>query len=373
MALQRDGKIVTAGDAVVRGVVRFALARYRTDGTLDPSFGGNGKVTTRIGPSVDVATSVAIQRDGRIVAAGASSTGTGYDFALARYDSTGRLDPTFGVKGRVTTDFGHGEDVAFDLAILPDGRVVVCGLAATTGNDAFALARYRPDGTLDPTFGRHGKKITTFPDNAEATGLAIQSDGKIVVAGSNGDQEYYSQFALARYRPNGALDLTFGQGGRVLTDLGGFGVASDLALQPDGKLVVAGATRRRFALARYRMDGTLDPTFGRGGKVTTGFDHCQYQCAGSGAGAVLIQADGKIVSGGSAWNGAHYDYGLVRYTHRGVLDGTFGAGGKVRTDFAGSDDSAADLAIQADSRIVAAGSVQVGWTTHFGLARYLAG
>ncbi len=250
MALQRDGKIVTAGDAVVRGVVRFALARYRTDGTLDPSFGGNGKVTTRIGPSVDVATSVAIQRDGRIVAAGASSTGTGYDFALARYDSTGRLDPTFGVKGRVTTDFGHGEDVAFDLAILPDGRVVVCGLAATTGNDAFALARYRPDGTLDPTFGRHGKKITTFPDNAEATGLAIQSDGKIVVAGSNGDQEYYSQFALARYRPNGALDLTFGQGGRVLTDLGGFGVASDLALQPDGKLVVAGATRRRFALAR---------------------------------------------------------------------------------------------------------------------------
>src|SRR5262249_44539014 len=216
----------------------------------------------------------------------------------------------------------------------------------------FALARYNPDGSLDPTFGSSGKQTTDFFGNQDsAFGLVIQPDGKIVLAGyaHHGDDTPTSDFGLARYNPDGSLDQSFGAGGKITTDFfGSNDVAYRIALQPDGKLVLAGLTfnpatsSNDFAMARYKPDGSLDHSFGAGGKQTTdffgGFDY---------AAGLAIQPDGKIVLAGVAGHGNNvstYDFALARYNQDGSLDHSFGDGGKQTTDFFGDLDSATGVA-----------------------------
>jgi uncharacterized delta-60 repeat protein len=337
VAIQRDGKIVAAGGG---------LARYNADGTLDPTFGTGGEVTTDFG-----ATDVAVQRDGKIVVAGSG---------LARYTPDGTPDPTFGTGGEVATDFW-----AAAVAIQLDGKTVVAGSFFNGSNDDFALARYNPDGTLDPTFGTGGKVTTDFfGDWDDANALAIQGDGKVVVAGTAFNNTN-PDFALTRYNADGTLDPTFGTGGKVTTDFHGQGEGCligeapfAVAIQEDGKIVAAGfhclAETFVFALARYNPDGALDPTFGTGGKV---------DIPGSSrmATAAAIQGDGKIVAAGGCFGDLFFcdyqpsDFFLARLNPDGTLDPTFGVGGKVTTDFGGGE-SASDLAIQGGGKLVAAGS-----------------
>ena len=187
-------------------------------------------------------------------------------------------------------------------------------------------------------------------------------------------------FALARYNPNGTLDGTFGTGGKVTTDFNGDDdEAHALVLQPDGKLVAAGQAEsgyrgRDFALARYNPNGSLDATFGTGGKVTTDFAGNDDAAFGA-----VLQSDGKIVAAGGAKTSRSQDFALARYNANGSLDATFGTGGKVTTDFAGNDDAAFALALQQDGKLVAAGGANVGRSRtdyrgsgeDFALARYL--
>jgi uncharacterized delta-60 repeat protein len=373
-AVQTDGKIVAAGDAVDSSIRDFALARYNTDGSLDPTFGVGGEVTTSFFGSNDEARAVAIQGDGKIVVAGwALNASTDWDFALARYKTDGSLDSTFGTGGKVTTDFFGFADFANAVAIQGDSKIVVAGDAAhsftSPTNYDFALARYNADGTLDSTFGSGGKVTTEFSGNDDsAQGLAIQGDGKIVAAGFAVVTAPVGDFALARYNPDGTLDTAFGTGGKVTTDFrGGSDAAHGVAIQGDGKIVAAGVNaigNGDFALARYNADGTLDGTFGTGGRVSTGFLGDRDSAT-----AVAIQGDGKIVAVGSA-NGTDYEFALARYNPDGTLDGTFGSGGKVTTDFFGGDDFANGAAIQADGDITAAGYAPTGSSTEFALARY---
>ena len=345
VAIQDDGKIVATG----AGDGDFALARYTPDGRLDASFGKGGKVLTDLGGE-DYALAVAIQHDGKIVA-----TGLGWDteFALARYTPDGRLDASFGKGGKVLESFSGYPNYASAVAIQGDGKIVAAG---TTSYLDFALARYTPDGRLDPSFGTGAVVETDFssdyPDYGEA--VAIQDDGKIVAAG-DGDRD----FALARYTPDGRLDASFGTGGKVLTDLGKYDGASAVAIQADGKIVAAGASGSRtfaFALARYTPDGRLDASFGKGGTVLTDLG------GEDGAAGVAIQDDGKIVAAGAGDGG----FALARYTPDGRLDASFGTGGTVLTDLGGKD-GAAGVAIQDDGKIVAAGAGD----GDFALARYL--
>jgi uncharacterized delta-60 repeat protein len=213
-------------------------------GELDTSFDDDGMVTTDFG-GLDEALGVAIQADGKIVAAG-RGTAVG-DFALARYNRDGSLDTSFDGDGKVTTDFGSPFDVALGVAIQPDGRIVAAGTAA---GDDFALARYNRDGTLDTSFDGDGKVTTDFGAMDAALGApAIQPDGKIVAAGyttAGGD------FALARYNRDGSLDTSFDGDGKVTTDFGSpFDVAAGVAMQPNGRIVAAGGDGGDFALARY--------------------------------------------------------------------------------------------------------------------------
>jgi uncharacterized delta-60 repeat protein len=330
--------------------------------------------TARRSTSLDVAYAVAIQRDGKIVAAGRSASGA-WRFALARYTVSGILDRRFGRGGKVVTLFGDGRSEAAALAIEGDGRLVVAGRVRVSGIDRLAVARYTAAGRLDTRFGRGGGALTAFagpkgPNYAWGRAVAIQPNGKIVVAGGSGPPIGPWQLALARFTRGGRPDATFGRGGEVRTRLGKTADAWGVAIQPDGRIVVVGSSlvgqRDVFAVTRYTARGTLDPTFGREGKVLTPFPEW------SDANAVALQADGKIVVAGSAESS---DFALVRYLPTGRLDPTFGAGGKVLTSFAvnaESEEGALALAIDRKGRIVAAGgsNVESRYSDDFALARY---
>jgi uncharacterized delta-60 repeat protein len=356
----------------------FALARYNTDGSLDTGFGTVGIVTTSIGSINDAANALGIQSDGKIVAAGSSYNGSKYDFALVRYNANGTLDTGFGTGGIVTTSIGSNNDYANALGIQSDGRIVVAGRSFNTSSNKydFALVRYNANGTLDTTFGTGGIVTTSIGSGSiydYAYALGIQpSDGRIVVAGYSYNGSKYN-FALVRYNANGTLDTTFGTGGIVTTSIGSSDDAAHaLGIQSDGKIVVAGSSygsKYNFALVRYNANGTLDTTFGTAGTgiVTTpiGSDWDYAYALG------IQPSDGKIVAAGSSNSGSNYDFALVRYNTDGSLDTGFGTGGIVTTPIGSSDDYALALGIQSDGRIVAAGYSYNGSNYDFALVRYL--
>jgi uncharacterized delta-60 repeat protein len=369
VAIQSDGKIVAAGVSFNGIDDDFALARYNIDGSLDTTFGIGGKVTTAIGTSYDHARSIAIQSDGKIVAAGLTSNGIDDDFALVRYNIDGSLDTSFGIGGKVTTAIGSSDDKAYSLAIQSDGKIVAAGDSFNDRRSQFALVRYEADGSLDTSFGTSGKVTTAIGSRAELDSIALQGDGKIVAAGfsSSGRKD---NFALARFNVDGSLDASFGIGGKVTTAIGSSDdFVKSIALQSNGKIVVAGISyngvRRYFALARYNVDGSLDTSFGSDGKVITAIGSSEDYVQ-----SIAIQGNGKIVAVGLSFNGSEYDFALARYNVDGSLDISFGIGGKVITAIGSSDDNAYSVAIQSDGKIVAAGSSGVVDGINFALVRY---
>jgi uncharacterized delta-60 repeat protein len=252
VALQADGKIVAVG----RASGNFALARYYLNGSPDPSFSGDGKQTTDFG-GFDEGRGVALGANGKIVAVGDAGVG---DFALARYNANGSLDPSFSGDGKRTTDFG-GDDAAYGMVLQADGKIVAVGGGGTAqagvllhgSGENFALARYNANGSLDPSFSGDGKRITDFGGSDRASGVALQAHGKVVVVG---DGDVDDDFALARYNANGSLDPSFSGDGKQTTDFGGPDAAHGVALQANGKIVAIGHglgsdQRQDFALARY--------------------------------------------------------------------------------------------------------------------------
>ena len=286
---------------------------WAADGALDPSFGTGGKVMTAIGASIDYAYSVAVQPDGKIVAAGYTFNGANNDFALVRYNANGSLDSTFGVGGRVTTAIGTSDDYVYAVAVEPDGKIAAAGSSYNGLDFDFALARYNANGSLDGTFGTGGTVTTAIGDAMDvARAVVVQTNGKLVAAGYsyNGSND---DFALIRYNTDGSLDTTFGTGGKVTTSIGtSTDRAYAAAVQSDGKIVAAGMANNgsndEFALARYTTNGALDPTFDTDGKVST-----PVGTSSSRAYAAAIQADGKTVAAGYANNGVNDDFALTRY------------------------------------------------------------
>jgi uncharacterized delta-60 repeat protein len=338
-------------------------------GSLDNTFGIGGKVVTDFGGSYDNARALAIQNDGKIVVVGYYGSPNNNDFALVRYNSDGRIDSTFGANGKVTTDFGKIYDLGMSVAIQSDDKIVVAGMRYNSSWDTtdFAVARYNNDGSLDSSFGNGGKVTTNFFGGSDDRGnsVVIQSDGKIVVAGSS-----IWGLALARYNNNGSLDNSFGVNGKVKTVIGSNGdYGYSVALQSDGKIVMGGishflsSTEWDISLIRYTTDGNLDSTFGSNGIVTADVGgSVDY------AYSVIIQSDGKIVVAGSSYTCCPYasDFSLSRYNSSGVLDSTFDFDGKVITDFGNSWDMGYSAAIQPDGKIVVAGNS----SENFALARY---
>jgi uncharacterized delta-60 repeat protein len=372
VVVQPDGKIVVGGraDQTDGSTGSFGVARFNRDGTLDTTFGSGGKVTTEFGTSGGIA-ALALQPDGKVVAAGSEFTPPGSDFALARYNSSGFLDSSFGDGGRVTTDFTTDDD-GRAVIVQPDGKIVMAG--QTLGK--FILARYRPDGSLDPSFGSGGKVVSIQGDRG-ATALARQPDGKLLALG----EVYFDsrhQFGLVRFNANGSLDRNFGSDGiaHAIVGSGSWSYPYAMALQRDGKIVAAGGWEDdsgnfNWGVARWNRDGTLDQSFGQGGVVATKLDP-----AGGEALAVAVQPNGKIVTAGfSPWySPVGSEVTLVRYQTNGDLDVGFGKDGIVTTKYGDAPSSnGLSLALQPDGRVLVAGASFATSlaSTQVGLARFL--
>jgi uncharacterized delta-60 repeat protein len=336
-------------------------------GYLDPLYGNNGIQRTiffKGNVQSESGKKVLQQADGKILALFVLSSGQG---VIARYLSNGKLDPTYGTGG-----FSQFLNMSLENALLqPDGKVVAVGYTFNDIDGDFAVARVKTNGFIDNSFGTNGMQITDFGDYDLAFGVAIQTNGKIVVAGASAEN-----FALARYNANGTPDMTFDFDGKQTTDFGRFETANGVAIQPDGKIVVAGSTggsfpvaQNDFAVARYTTSGTLDNTFSGDGKQTTDFglgvdDYGQ---------TVLIQPDGKIVVAGTAFESgeiaANGNFAVARYTTTGSHDNSFSGDGKASIDLYGDHDAAFSAALQPNGKIVLGGLTIVGADRNFGLAR----
>jgi uncharacterized delta-60 repeat protein len=382
MAVQADGKILIGGYSNTAAPRFFGLLRYNADGTLDTSFSGDGiggtYLPSQVSPTDSIATALAIQADGKILQAGYS----GGDFALVRYNSSnGGLDTTFGGgDGIVITDLG-GMDVATAMVIQADGKILLAGYTDYGFDNNFALARYNSDGTLDTSFDGDGKLVEVYDSSVDlAYALAVQADGKILLAGSTAyyDQQTNEPpyIHLRRYNSNGTLDTTFGTNGLVADYTHQAGSeAYTLAVQPDGKILLAGygdnGSNREMVVLRYLSTGALDTGFGTAGKITGPISY-------DGARTLALQPDGKILMGGdiATYNGISetWDFALARYNSNGTADTGFGAGGDylVSFDISGSDDHAYGMALQPDGKIVLGGSLFNGSDDDYAVLRVIA-
>ncbi|HYC45324.1 MAG TPA: DUF4347 domain-containing protein, partial [Burkholderiales bacterium] len=353
LAVQSDGRIVVAGHTNGGKNTDFALVRYNANGTHDASFSSDGRVVADIGGSDDEAYGIALQTDGRIVVVGRAAGAGAPDFAVMRFNTNGTLDTTFNGDGKLVTDFIGGIDEAASVRIQSNGRIVVAGFSIVRDED-FALARYTTSGMLDTTFDGNGTLTTTFGGNERAYALAVQSDGKIVVAGYS-DAAGEEDFAVARYNTNGTLDTTFSVDGLVTTDIGASDRAHAVAVQADGKIVVAGFSNNGnhddFALVRFNANGTLDMAFDGDGKVVTDFSK-QHDRVHS----IALQTNGAIVVAGTSHTGVDEDFALARYSTSGALDTSFSGDGIFSHAIAAGAEQAYAVALQANGGIVAAGS-----------------
>lgn len=349
-----------------------------TAGDLDLTFGSGGYVLTSprvesqsAGYSNDQAFGgVEVQTDGKILVVGQSSkTSTTSDWGVVRLTPSGSLDPTFGSGGRVLTTFPVAEsrNQPHGTALQPDGKLVVVGtvvgsqtkVRGTTITDLdFCVVRYQPGGALDPSFGPNGSgevitKVSTYQANPFdfAQAIALQADGKIIVGGYARLSDTATQAAMVRYNGDGTLDPTFGVGGKVVATLNNASDwVKDLEVLPDGKILALGST----FLARYNANGSLDTSFGSGG---TGVTVPNLGATGTlKLLSMVVQADGGVVAGGSVNVGTNQNLALVRFTPAGVLDTSFAGTGAFVRDLGGDDMfSAKGLRIQADGKILAAG------------------
>jgi uncharacterized delta-60 repeat protein len=318
IVVQEDDKIVTAGEASGGGG-RFYLVRYLTDGTPDLTFGNDSVVFTNFTRGGDYGYDVAVNSVGKIVAVG-TAAGGGHRFAVARYNTDGSLDTSFGGDGKVLTNFTAGYDFAFNVLVQADDKILVVGGAGGSGG-RFAMARYNDDGTLDSTFGGgDGKVMTNFTGGDDyADDVALGDNNTIVVAGTANFRRR-GRFAVAQYDASGNLDPSFSGDGRVMTNLtrrldGAWGVV----VQPGVGIVAAGPAGANLALVRYTSSGSLDSTFGGGDGIT----RTNWSSGDDWTDEIALDNSGRIVVVGIANVFGHDPrYALGRYTADGAPDFT---------------------------------------------------
>lgn len=358
--IQPDGKIIAVGYST--GVQNAILiTKYNLDGSLDTSFGAGGLVTTVIG-DLSGAFDATRQSDGKIVVAGWSTLSAKKRFAIARYNSNGSLDTTFGSFGTTTTTIGTDEDVAYGVIQQTDGKLVAAGYSKSGAVISVALVRYQHDGSIDTSFGTSGKVITTIGNISRVFSIIQQTESNLLAAGYSN-----SNLIIVRYLNNGSLDTSFGGGGTgyVTTPLGTTDGIQQIIRQTDGKLVAVGSGLGRLAVARYSSEGALDTTFNGTGIVTTPVG---TQASGYG---IVQQPDGMLVAVGQTYNSGTLQYSIVlaRYQTTGSLDAGFGSGGIVTTIIGNDQSIARSVLMQPDGKLITVGYINVDEAIL--LARYL--
>jgi uncharacterized delta-60 repeat protein len=368
IAVQPDGRIIVAGKSKAPGSddTDFAAVRYLPNGELDPDFGRDGRVRTDFGRN-DHAIAIVLQLDGKIILAGTSGAGRNTagqktDYALVRYTPQGKLDPSFGTHGKVVTSF-EATDFLQGVTLESDGKILASGLSidAQDSDVHTVIARYNADGTLDLAFGTHG--ATSF-DTSSLGALSVQADGKILTAGYHYGFEQDFYFDLFRFNADGTPDTSFGSGGAMTSKAPPFGFEGTVSFEPDGSILAAGVAETpapncfcpAFAVAKFLADGTSDRTFGDDGVVATVIG----DPIGSYAMDVALQPDGKVIAAGFTFTRPMAEkemFALVRYNPDGSRDQTFGRHGRVTTRFDQLHAGAAAVAIDAKGRALLAGGI----------------
>jgi uncharacterized delta-60 repeat protein len=378
--IQPDGKIVTGGYSTYTSPTRedFTVARFNTDGTMDNSFFGGGLHHHDVGFDSPTGRAVAIQPNGKILVAGGDS-----NFALFRYNADGTSDNSFDLDGKLETPILAGSDQARSVAIQSDGKIIIAGIAGEITGPPYqstaAVVRYNADGSPDATFDGDGIFTITPGLWASFRSVVIQPDGKIVLGGQRANPVGGGELLLVRLLPNGTPDNSF-DGDGILTipwDTLPDGAARSVVIQPDGKIVAAGKHYNQvdndFVVARFTANGVLDSSFDGDGIATTNI------LGGEEGNSVALQADGKIVVAGISLNftgGLNERFAVVRYNTDGSLDSTFDGDGKVTTTILGGIDTANAVSIQANGKILVAGSSSPSTATNyqdneFSMVRYL--
>ena len=360
MVIQKDGKIVVAGFSLFSTTSDYTIARYDSNGTLlDNSFGTNGM--TKAGFDNAEGKSVALQPDGNggeniIMTGDTYLTATGEDLATVKFTSNGNLDNSFGADGKVTTDLGNAADIANGAVLQDDGKILLAGYTSGPSYTNVAIARYNTDGSLDTSFDNDGKVVSNLGVRTSANSIALLPGNKIVVVGNYRTSETNSDFLISEYDQNGSPDATFQNKGSLTLDISGAkdDFANSVAVQSNGKILVAGSTTGNggsdFALVRLNTDGSLDMSFNSTGIVTADFGNSDDM--GS---SVIIQSDGKIVVAGSSSNGLNFDFAMVRYNSDGSIDNNFGSQGKIKIDIQNSEDFEGSEVLQSDGKIILVG------------------
>lgn len=368
--VQADGKILVAGYAGAPSTYQMAVARYNTDGSLDTSFGNNGTLRFPVGTAKSYVLDMALQNDGKIVLGGYTYDNVSSDFAIVRLNTDGSFDNTFGSAGITILDDG-GRELAEVISILEDGQILIAG----DKDDNFAVARVNADGSLDTTFGVNGWAVTQFDTNQSwVKDIAVQNDDKIVLTGMliNGTSTF--EIATARLNADGSADNSFGTNGKVRFNIGnGNDFSEGVAVQEDGKILIGGHKwianldqRHDFAMVRLNANGSFDTTYGNNGISTVQIvDGSNYSRD------MLLQPDGKAILVGFTVFQGEYDMAMMRFGTDGILDTTFGTDGTVSTDVLGREDYGTAVTLQPDGKIVFAGySYTAQGDASFVVARY---
>ena len=371
LIIHPDGKIIVAGYAHNGTDQDIALVRYNSDGTQDATFGEEGKIVTAIGSADDCCTAAIRQPDGKLLLTGRTYNGPDYDIPVIRYLPDGELDNTFGTDGITTIDIGN--DFAKAIALQQDGKILVAGYTITSSVNELIVLRLNTDGTPDSSFHDVGYLTTIAGESGNyAYSMALQQDEKIVVAGLS-NHDTCSSLTIVRYLPDGIPDSTFDEDGILVMPVGiNNDRGNSVIIQPDQKILVFGdasfSDQLNIFLARFTTDGLPDNTFGENGVVST-----SYGDSNSGAFAGMLQPDGKIIAAGYVSNDeTMLDFAMVRYHNDGTLDNTFGNGGKVTTVIGDDKDNCYAAALQPDGKIVLTGYSTNNHQADIAVVRYIA-
>ncbi|MBI1862021.1 MAG: choice-of-anchor D domain-containing protein [Deltaproteobacteria bacterium] len=367
-----DGKIVVAGSSLSNSTgYDTILARFNADGSLDSSFGAGGVQLQPLLTTEDRALAIVRQSDGKYVTAGYGYVGGAYQYLIARFNSTGLLDTSFGTNGKTAFAVGSGQDYAFALAQQSDGKFVVGGYSYVSATSRYnmAVARFNSDGTVDSSF--LGGKVTASPGSGSSYcyGVAVQSDDKIVAVGYASGT--FSDIALVRFNSDGSLDNSFGDSGSKLVDVNSsidYGYA--IQIQSDGRIVAIGTSSfgggSSFAAIRLTTGGTLDGTFNFTGKTFV-----QVGPSLNDGRAVAIQSNGRIIIAGYAYNGLDYDFALTRLFSDGSVDTSFGTSGKFTLPIGVANDRIFGLALDSSGKIIVTGDSYQGNKLNIALIKVL--
>lgn len=368
--VQADGKILVAGSAGTPSSYQMAVARYNEDGTLDTSFGTDGTLRFPVGSVKSYVMDMAQQPDGKILLGGRTWDNVSGDFVVVRLNEDGSFDDTFGTNGVFHIETPEAE-ASEAMALLDDGKILMVGYR----DDNLAVAKITTDGSMDTTFGVNGWAVLTFDDAASyGDDLAIQDDGKIVISGFvlNGQNRF--QVAAARLNADGSVDNSFGTDGKVIFNVGAWNdFGEGIAIQSDGKILIGGhkwianvQQKHDLFIARLNTDGSLDASYGTAGVATARLvDGANY------ANDLVLQADDKPILMGYTILTDLIDMAMVRFDTDGNLDSTFNGNGMVSFDNMGREDYGYSIALQADDKIILAGYSYGGGGSEFEIARFL--